>query len=74
MASTVVQLQIYQNGAWRDFGASVASASTQPNLNISDSAGKAEGCWEYRGKIARSAFHVNWDDTTKTGSSITLCR
>jgi len=73
VASTTIQLQIYEGGQWLLYGNPSSTASTQPNINISDTAGRKQGCWAYRGVITREAFHHNWGTTTKYSGSASFC-
>ncbi len=74
VAITSIQLQIYRDGRWSNFGTGVDSASVQPNFGFSDTAGAAVGCYSYRAQMVREAFHGTWGTSAKTSGSARLCR
>ncbi|RXR23776.1 hypothetical protein EQW78_10660 [Oerskovia turbata] len=73
VAITSIQLQIYRNGKWSNFGTGVDQATTQPNFGFSDTAGAAAGCFYYRAQMVREAFHGTWDTSSATSGEQRLC-
>lgn len=74
VAITSIQLQIYRDGRWSNFGTGRDLTTTQPNFGFSDTAGAAVGCYSYRAQMVREAFHGTWDTSAKTSGSARLCR
>lgn len=60
VANTYITVQIYENGAWRNYGNVTSTSSTARTLILSDGATLKPGTWQYRGRIHREAFHGNW--------------
>lgn len=74
IANTTVSVQIHENGSYRDYGTAYTTSSTGVYLNPYDSAPLKAGCWTYRGRITREAFHGTWGTTTKYSGGRYLCR
>ncbi|NUL06497.1 hypothetical protein HRW07_25335 [Streptomyces lunaelactis] len=72
-ANTGAQLQIFRDGDWRNFGASVRSYSTAKVIQVNDSATKRASSWYYRTRGEHAGQHGNpWVLDTYYSSSRSL--
>lgn len=60
IANTYITVQINENGSFRNYGNPTSTSSTSSVLILSDGAPGKSGCWRYRTRIHREAFHGNW--------------
>ena len=72
IADTYITVQIYENGAWRNYGNPTYTSSTAKTLILTDGAPGKKGTWKYRGRIHREAFHGTWDADNWYGPSRTM--
>lgn len=73
VASTAAQIQILENGTWRYYGNSTQSPSTSSFVSIWETGTLKPGCFSYRLRMTRSAFHENWDDSSANSGASWIC-